>query len=114
MVRVFEKYLTYTDINHGRLSFPTEHLGKLPPFKEGRHDVEFYVSYRYESPCQFRCIKREGEYAKPTVSQGWSEVVRNKRLSIDDKLVFHIEEQDVPRYWIEVYRNISGDWTLIE
>ena len=114
MVRVFHKYLTNTEINNKRLFYPTKHLGKLPPFKTGRHDVEFHVSYRHEKPCRFRCIIREGEHEKPTISKGWSEVVRKKRLSIGDKLVLHIEENEPVRYWIEVYRNISGDWTLIE
>ena len=110
MVKVFEKVLTDTEIKCKRLFYPTGELGILP-FREGKLDAEFPVGYRHHShehAYNFRCIKREGKYAKPTIAKGWSQMVRDKGLQIGDKLEFHKEENHhfalVP-YWIEIYRN---------
>ena len=114
MVLVSCKNLTNTEINCKRLFYPTQHLGILP-FKKDRRDVEFYVSYRHERPLLFRCKKRGGkdEYAKPTISTGWSKMVRDKGLSVGDILMFYVEKDDPACYWIEVYTKKSGVWSLI-
>ena len=32
-----------------------------------------------------------GEYAKPTIARGWSEIVRHKRLKQGDRLKLYVE-----------------------
>ncbi|XVE66903.1 hypothetical protein DITRI_Ditri08aG0117400 [Diplodiscus trichospermus] len=56
----------------------------------------------------FRCICRDGIYAKPVFSKGWLEFVNAKNLKIDDEVVVYKEkdvEAAVP-YRIEVRRKI--------
>ena len=116
MAPVFEKKLTDSEISGKRLFYPTSKLGALPAFRVGTLDVEFPVSYGIEiPPYNFRCIKRDGRYAQPTICKGWSQMVRDKGLSAGDILVFHKDANGmvpVP-YWIEVYRNINGVRTRI-
>ena len=95
MVLVYCKNLTNTEINYKTLFYPTRYLNILP-FEEGKCDAKFYVSYRYERPRLFRCIKRgrEDDYAKLTMNIGWADIVRDKGLSVGDKLIFHLEEMN--------------------
>ena len=126
LFKVFEKKLTETDIVH-RLSFPTGHLHLLPFEGESRW-VEFEVRpFGDEEPVwKFRCIKRDDVYAKPVIAKGWSEVVKEKRLQVDDHLKFYVDTEDghSPRYSITVERhgtllmgavipNSDGNWHRI-
>ena len=117
---VFIKTLSTTDIQY-RLHFPTYHLDLLP-FAEGRREVEFQVRYG-ENPGRitFRCIKRRGRDPKPTITRGWSEMVRRKGLAEGDLLKFYVEDGQPALCQIEVLRfrqtrlfgSMVGTWANI-
>ncbi|XVF67658.1 hypothetical protein PTKIN_Ptkin10aG0139100 [Pterospermum kingtungense] len=107
-MELFSKLLTQTDIQR-RLSVPTHILSLLPNFLDGDHR---YTDLQVKDCCgglwSFRCIWRDGVYAKPVFSKGWLEFVYAKNLKIYDKVVLYKEkdmEAAVP-YRIEVRRKI--------
>ncbi|GMJ09764.1 hypothetical protein HRI_004645600 [Hibiscus trionum] len=106
MELVFSKLLTQTDIER-RLSVPTRILN-LHPFLGHRY-ADLRVTDAGGDVWTFRCIRRDGVYAKPVFSKGWLEFVYAKNLRIYDKVVLY-GEKDVGgggvTYRIEVRRNI--------
>ncbi|XVE66905.1 hypothetical protein DITRI_Ditri08aG0117600 [Diplodiscus trichospermus] len=92
-MELFSKLLTQTDIER-RLSVPTNILYLLP-FLDGDHRyVDLQVKDSSGGLWTFRCICRDGIYAKPVFSKGWLEFVNAKNLKIHDKVVVY-KEKDV-------------------
>ncbi|KAK8527855.1 hypothetical protein V6N12_055051 [Hibiscus sabdariffa] len=111
MELMFSKLLTQTDVQI-RLSVPTRILCLLP-FTDGDAGHR-YADLRVKDGGSghvwtFRCIWRDGVYAKPVFSKGWLEFVYAKNLKIYDKVDLYVE-RDVDEasvaYTIEVRRNI--------
>ncbi|KAE8703142.1 Detected protein of unknown function [Hibiscus syriacus] len=107
MELIFSKLLTQTDIER-RLSVPTRILYFLP-FMDGRRYADLRVKDVGGHLWTFRCIWRDGEYAKPVFSKGWLEFVYAKNLRMYDKVELYVEkdvdEADVA-YRIVVRRNV--------
>ncbi|EOX98129.1 Uncharacterized protein TCM_006964 [Theobroma cacao] len=105
-MKLFSKLLTQTDIEK-RLSVPT-HILHLFPFLDGDRFADLQVKDSSGGLWTFRCIYRDGIYAKPVFSKGWLEFVYAKNLQIDDEVAFHKDkdiEAAVP-YRIEVKRKL--------
>ncbi|KAG8501997.1 hypothetical protein CXB51_002124 [Gossypium anomalum] len=108
MELIFSKLLTQTDIER-RLSVPTCILYLFPYITTDHRCFDLQVKDTGDVVWSFRCIRRDGVYAKPVFSKGWLEFVYAKGLQAYDKIVVYKEkgvvEGDVP-YRIEVKRKI--------
>ncbi|KAJ6677322.1 AUXIN RESPONSE FACTOR 3 [Salix viminalis] len=84
----FSKILRKTDTKK-RLSVPIRFLKSLPPFKLGRHAVEFEATDEKGETWAFQCSTRKsGPYRKPVLTTGWVAFVKSKKLQIGDKVRF--------------------------
>ncbi|KAF9667362.1 hypothetical protein SADUNF_Sadunf15G0015200 [Salix dunnii] len=83
----FSKILRKTDTKK-RLSLPIRLYKSFPPFKSGRHTVEFEATDEKGEPWVFQCSTRKsGPYPKPVLTRGWVAFVKSKKLQIGDKLL---------------------------
>ncbi|KAK8706633.1 hypothetical protein V6N13_050188 [Hibiscus sabdariffa] len=110
MELIFSKLLTQTDIER-RLSVPTRILYLLHLLDDGDRDghrsADLRVTDGSGDVWTFRCIWRDGVYAKPVFSKGWLEFVYAKKLKMYDKVVLYGEKDGGGvTYRIEVRRNI--------
>ncbi|XWS54860.1 hypothetical protein CRYUN_Cryun10bG0125800 [Craigia yunnanensis] len=106
-MELFSKLLTQTDIER-RLSVPNQVLHLFPILDGDHRYADLQVKDNSGGLWTFRCIWRDGIYAKPVFSKGWLEFVYAKSLKIYDKVVLYKEkdvEAAVP-YRIEVTRKI--------
>ncbi|KAF9667328.1 hypothetical protein SADUNF_Sadunf15G0011400 [Salix dunnii] len=84
----FSKILRKTDTKK-RLSVPIRFYKSFPPFKSGRHTVEFEATDEKGEPWAFQCsTRRSGLYPKPVLTRGWVAFVKSKKLQVGDKVRF--------------------------
>ncbi|KAK9025284.1 hypothetical protein V6N11_038153 [Hibiscus sabdariffa] len=77
------------------------------PVDNGHRSADLRVTDAGGDVWTFRCIWRDGAYAKPVFSKGWLEFVYAKKLNMYDKVVLYGEKDgDGVTYRIEVRRNI--------
>ncbi|KAL4271440.1 hypothetical protein GQ457_13G007470 [Hibiscus cannabinus] len=106
MELIFSKLLTQTDIER-RLSVPTRILYLFHFLDDGHRSADLRVTDAGGDVWTFRCIWRDGAYAKPVLSKGWLEFVYAKKLKMYDKVVLYGDKDgDGVTYRIEVRRNI--------
>ncbi|OMP11640.1 hypothetical protein CCACVL1_00374 [Corchorus capsularis] len=107
-MELFTKLLTQTDIER-RLSVPTHILNSIPFVDEDDRHADLQVKDSGGGLWTFRCICRDGAYAKPVFSKGWLEFVHAKKLKVDDKVVLFKDKDDnqgAVSYRIEVRREV--------
>ncbi|XP_061980632.1 uncharacterized protein LOC133700932 [Populus nigra] len=112
-MQIFSKVLTDTDVRV-RFSFPTHCLQHLD--FAGNNYVDLHVKDSCGELRVIRCLKRNGVYDKPVLSESWLKFVADYGLRVGDKVVLHREDDHnlESQFRIEAKRSIKlfgeEDW----
>ncbi|KAL9431424.1 hypothetical protein AB3S75_026583 [Citrus x aurantiifolia] len=108
---LFSKTLTKTDINN-KFSVKSKSLPSFPPFGAQTYAQDFNAEDEEGKKWLFRLIIRKGKHKKPVISAGWRSFVRQKKLKIDDKVLFFKEQNEAEiatggKYKIKVQKSVK-------